>query len=72
MTPALPVPARRDRRHVHAEHRQPEERGFEQRLLVDAADVRRRREIVELRLDQRFADRDGAGATRAARRAKLL
>ena len=59
--------------HVHAEHRQAEQRRLEQRLLVDAADVRRCREVVELRLDQRLADRDRRpGAPARSCRAKLL
>jgi hypothetical protein len=45
-------------RHVDRQHRQSEERRFEQRLLVETANVRRGREIRELRLHERFADGD--------------
>ena len=59
--------------HVDAEHRQPEQRGLQQRLFVDAADVGRGREVVELGLDQRLADRDrGPAAPARSCRAKLL
>ena len=47
-------------RHVHRQHRQAEQRRLEQRLLVDAADVGRGRQVVELGLDQRLADRNRA------------
>jgi hypothetical protein len=58
------------RRHVDAEHRQAEKCRLEQRLFVETADVRRRREVGELRLNQRLAEREGPRAD-ASCRAKL-
>ena len=51
---------------VDAEHRQAEHGRLEQRLLVQAADVRGRLQVVELRLHQCLADRHRARAARAA------
>ena len=56
-------------RHVDAEHREPEDGRLEDRLLVDAADVRSRGEIRALCVHERLADGDGRAVLS---RAKLL
>ena len=45
-------------RHIHAEHRQAEEGRLEDGLFMDAADVRRGREVDALGARQRFTDGD--------------